>query len=211
MDASSLHGSLGRLLPHVDTCRIALTGGVAIGIHLGASRGERFPGVDAHDIDLVAAAPDAVRATVIDDFLVSHFHLPQPGYAKFLIQLVDPRTRLRIDIFPDASGMLARARPVTGMPSLPFALVDAGDILDHKLATLAKSSPETPDDPKHYDDAVRLGALLGRYVPRVPDAHLRAGEFSRDLEVRCDRCAASTSAEFPLAAKREIHALLGYV
>jgi len=36
--------------------------------------------------DFVAAHVDAVRETAIREFLVSHFHLPQPGYAKFLIQ-----------------------------------------------------------------------------------------------------------------------------
>ena len=203
MDASLWRNSLGRLLPHVDASRIALTGGLAIELHLGARHAH------SHDIDLVASSTDVVRVTVTDEFLVSHFHLPQPGYQKFLIQLVDPRTRLRIDIFPDTSGTLSRAQCLTD--TLPVLVLDAADILDHKLATLAKSSPIRPEDPKHYEDALRLAAHLGRDVPLTPATHLAAGEFSRDVDIVCDRCTASTSGDFPLADKRAIISLLGYV
>lgn len=208
MHLASLCESLGRLHSHADASRIALTGGVAIGLHLGIELGRRASGVEAEDIDLVAAGPDVVRASVTRDFLVSHFHLPQQGYAKFMIQLVDPVTRLRIDIFPDSLDALPRSVTVA---AIPFPVLDAADILHHKLATLAKSSPANPDEPKHYDDVVQLSARLGRPVPAVPTAHLRAGEYSRDVDAVCARCTTSQRPEFPLADKREILAILGYV
>jgi hypothetical protein len=112
MNSQLLHDCLRRLMSHVDPKRIALTGGVAIGIHLGVASvdGARA----AEDVDFVADDVDAVRPTVTREFLVSHFHLPQSGYAKFLVQLVDPATRLRLDFFPDAGRVLSRASIVAG-------------------------------------------------------------------------------------------------
>jgi len=204
MLASLLRDSLGRVQRHVDATRVALTGSVAIELQLGAPATRQ-----AHDIDLVAATPDAVRPTLTDDFLVSHFHLPQAGYSKFLIQLVDPHTRLRIDVFPDALGTLTRARHLD--KTLAFPVLDAADILDHKLATLAKSSPTRPDDPKHYHDAVSLAAHLDCSIPAIPASHLRPAAFSRDINGICDRCRTSATSSFPLADKRAILSLLGYV
>ena len=57
---------------------------------------------------------DGVAATVARDFLVSHHHVPQPGVKKAIVQLVDPVTRLRVDIFPDLGGMLPRANARRG-------------------------------------------------------------------------------------------------
>jgi hypothetical protein len=114
MNSQLLHDCLRRLMSHVDPERIALTGGVAIGIHLAVASGDRTRAIAAEDVDLVADDVDAVRPTVTGEFLVSHFHLPQSGYAKFLVQLVDPATRLRLDFFPDAGRVLSRASIVAG-------------------------------------------------------------------------------------------------
>ncbi len=60
-------------------------------------------------MDFVATSVDAIAPSVSRSLLVSHFYLPQPGYAKFMLQLVGPETRLRIDIFPDLAGSIAHA------------------------------------------------------------------------------------------------------
>lgn len=210
MSPERLHASLSRLLPHVDPGRIALTGGIATGLRLGARCGERAAGIEAGDVDLVAAEVDAVRPTATDDFLVSHFHLPQPGYPKFLVQLADPASRLRIDIFPDSLNALRRAE-VMDVAGLHMRVLNASDLLDHKLATLARASAESPVDPKHLDDARRLGALRGEAIPAVTASRLRADEYSRDVDAVCPRCEASRSDAFPLASKQAILDVLGYV
>jgi len=102
MHSDALHSCLRRLAPHLDLERIALTGGVAIGIRAAQHRADTTRAAAADDIDLVAGSADAVRSSVSTDFLISHFHLPQPGYAKFLVQLGDAAARLRVDVFPDA-------------------------------------------------------------------------------------------------------------
>ena len=42
------------------------------------------------DLDLVAISLDAVSSSVVDRFLLSHYHVAGPGVPKFMIQLVDP-------------------------------------------------------------------------------------------------------------------------
>ncbi|HET7463994.1 MAG TPA: hypothetical protein VFJ82_22250 [Longimicrobium sp.] len=205
-----LGATLSRLLPHLDSGRIALTGGVAVGLHLGARCGERARGLAADDVDLVASGVDAVHPGVTAGFLVSHFHLPHPGYAKFLVQLADPVTRLRVDLFPDSLHALARAA-VMDVAGVPLRVLAPDDILEHKLATLAKASAAHPAEPKHFEDARRLAALCGRPVPPVPAAHLGAATYSRDVDAVCARCEASRCAAFPLAPRREILDVLGYV
>ena len=90
------------------------------------------------DLDFVVSGPGAVAETVSEDFLVSHYHLPQPGVPKFMLQLVDPVTALRIDVFPDLVGSLKRARWFTLMGQ-PVRVLTLESILEHKLLTLSKA------------------------------------------------------------------------
>lgn len=204
-----VHTCLSRLLPHLEETRVALTGGIAIALHARAS-GRRRPLRGPHgDIDLVAEAVDAVSSTVVRDFLVSHFHLPQPGYPKFLVQLVDPSSRLRVDVFPDSLRALPRAREES-VAGVPMRVLDPCSILDHKLATLARASEDHPVDGKHHRDALLLGELCGRPLP-PPPAHLRPDAYSQDVDAACARCEASRSDRFPLAPRRQIHDVLSYV
>ena len=200
---------LAALSPHVDPDRVALTGGVAIALSLPEGRWPRA-GAPIADLDLVADSRDAVRNTVAAAFLVSHYHVPQPGYAKFMIQLVEPGSRLRVDIFPADPGSLERARPVT-LDGRRWLVLDLESILAHKLRTLAGASAAAPVPRKHFEDARALARHAGREIPAVPPAHLSREVFSQDLDMRCARCEASSDPGFPLAPKRRIHDLLGYV
>ncbi len=209
VNTEALHDCLRRLMPHVDDARIALTGGVAIGIHLRGMRGDSRHAV-ADDVDFVAEGVDAIRQTVTADFLVSHFHLPQPGYPKFLVQLADPATRLRLDFFTDALRAVNRA-PVVDVAGVSLRMLEANDILDHKIQLLSGASETRPVDEKHHADAKRLGLLCEREVPTVSASHLVSTAHSRDLDATCLRCHVSRCAGFPLAPKRAIFDVLGYV
>jgi hypothetical protein len=205
-----LHDCFSRLQPHVDSTQIALTGGVAIDIHARASNAHRARSRVAEDIDFVAESIDAVRPSVTNDFLVSHFHLPQPGYPKFLVQLVDPLTRLRVDVFPDSLRALRRA-PAVSIGSYSLRVLDAETLLAHKLRLVSGSSAVNPVEEKHYADVQWLGAICGRVVPSLPASHLVRPAYSHDLEELCLRCQVSRRDGFPLAAKRAIFDVLGYV
>ena len=209
-DSQVLHDCLRRLMPHVETARIALTGGVAIGVHAGSTHGNRTEDIPAEDIDFVADDVGALSQTVTTDFLVSHFHLPQPGYAKFLVQLVDPVSRLRLDFFPDTLRALGRARVVV-VAGVPLRILEARVILDHKMALLSKASATNPVDAKHYADAKRLGAICGRDVPPFEASQLTSTVYCQDVDEACLQCQVSRHNGFPLASKRAILAVLGYV
>ncbi len=96
-----------------------LTGGAAIGIHVDGTHGARTRADAAVDVDFAAENIDVVRHTVTSDDLVSHFHLPQPGYPKFLLQLVDPATHLRFGFLADALRALCRV-PVVAVAGFPL-------------------------------------------------------------------------------------------
>jgi hypothetical protein len=208
-DDARLRGCLERSLPHADRRAIALAGGIAIDLHVRA-RYEARARRPLSDVDLVAADWRAVAPGVTGEFLVRHFHLPQPGYPKFLIQLVDPASRLRIDVFPDLVGSLRRAawHEVSG---LRMRVLDADSMLDHKLAALTAASATRPCERKHREDAVLLGALCGREVPAVPAEYLCQSRYSSDVDAACARCEASRTTAFPLASARQVLDILGYV
>ena len=203
-----LSACLGRLLPHLGENDVAITGGVAIQIGM-AELGHVGSREAIADLDMVAGSLDAVPSNVAEDFLVSHYHAVQPGVPKFMVQLVDPVTRIRVDIFPDLAGSLTRSSEVRigGHVARVLALED---ILEHKLLTISKASSTSPIDPKHADDAYALGQLLRRNVPAVDDGSLVKDVYGSDADLVCRRCELSPHPGFPLAPKNEIFRLLGY-
>jgi hypothetical protein len=184
-----LRACLDRLAPHVERDALALTGGVAITLHLP----ER---ARLADVDFVARRMEAVRPSVTRDFLVSHYHAAPD---KPMVQLVDRETHLRIDVFPDRAGSVARATVHDD-----WRVVTASDLLAHKRTLLGK-----PVDPKHWHDMVALAALCGEPLPPAPA--LVPDVYCTDLAYVCARCERSRSPNFPLAPKRAIFDLLGYV
>jgi len=203
-DQQRLRSCLKRFLVHVDRTHLALTGGVAIELHL-AARGQRRRREGLADIDFVASCPNAVSPTVVRDFLVSHFHVSQPGIPKSLLQLVDPVAQLRLDVFPDVADSVPHARPMR-VAGEPLLVLDAQSLLKHKLKTLA----HPPVDEKHWQDAVALAALCGVTSPPRPMS-FRPDVYLTDVREVCGRCTLSRSVEFPLAPKEEVFRLLGYV
>jgi len=207
--SSSLSACLERLAPHLRMDDVALTGGAAIDLYL-AQTGRRSSREAIADLDLVARSIDAVDPRITEVCLVSHYHVAGPGVPKFMVQLVDPETRLRVDIFPDLAGSIARARATT-IGTRAANVLSPDDILEHKLKTLSNASAARPIDPKHARDAKLLGELLGRAIPDVgsdsqaEDVYAGAAE-----EESCARCAVSRDARFPLAPKAAIFTLLGW-
>jgi hypothetical protein len=200
---------LSRLRPHVDADAVALAGGVAIEAHL-AQLGLRQPRSGPADVDIVARSADAVSPGVTALFLVSHYHRPHPGYRKFLIQLVDPESQVRIDILP-GDGDLIRRSPRLEIRGTRWRVLSLSAILDHKLELLAGATRERPVDRKHLEDALLLGRLVGRAVPECPPDSLSQDRYSTDLGLRCSRCECSVDPAFPLAPKQRILGHLGYV
>jgi len=208
IEATRLAGCLDRLTPHLRMNHVAVTGGVGMQIGLTALG---HAGVRHHvaDLDLVAASLNAVSSSVVDRFLVSHYHVVRPGVPKFMLQLVDPQSRVRIDVFPDLAGSIADARTVhIGRHSMP--VLPLNRIFEHKIHTLVRASPAAPIDPKHVRDAQALGAVLRRPVPTMAPEVLAPDVYGIESDSNCARCELSRDANWPLAPTDQIFELLGW-
>jgi hypothetical protein len=204
---SQQRSCLTKLLPHVDCHEVALTGSIAIELHLVAA-GLPTLGRAAGDVDFVATRLTAVAPTIGRDFLISHFHVPRSGYPKFIVQLVDPVSRLRIDVFADLMGAVPNAKRIA-VAGHHLLVLDARSILGHKLKILQSASAAQPVDDKHMRDACLLGAMLGEDIEAIPTAHFTTEVHGRDLSA-CPRCEASLNANFPIASKQQVLDILGY-
>src|SRR5262245_30984680 len=181
-----LSACLCRLMPHVRRNELAITGGLAIELRLAAA-GQPGRRTEIADLDLVANSLDAVHPSVCEVFLVSHYHVAQPGVPKFMVQLVDPVSSLRVDVFPDLVGSLARAT-VMQIDTQDVKVLALEDILEHKLQTLSNASVAKPVDPKHADDAYALAKVFGRPGPAVAPDCLVKEVYGGDTDLLCDRC-----------------------
>jgi hypothetical protein len=208
-DTERLSGCLGRLLPHVRRNGVAITGGVAMQLGIARLGGQQGLRTEVADLDLVAVSLDAVAPGAADEFLVSHYHVVQPGVPKFMIQLVDPVSRLRIDVFPDLVGSVADARDaVVGEQCVPVLPLER--VFEHKLLTLSRASRSAPIDPKHVRDTQFLGNLLGRPTPSVDSEAVVTDVYGPDADRSCTRCELSRRPSWPLAPKDRIFELLGW-
>jgi hypothetical protein len=197
---------LRKLIAHVHQDDVAITGGVAI--QLGLAKAGRVGGrTTIADLDLVASSLDAVAPGLAQEFLVSHYHVVQPGVPKFMLQLIDPVSRIRVDVFPDLVGSLTRAK-VVQIGTHNMKVLTLEDIFEHKAQTISKASRLDPVDPKHAEDAYALGTLIGRPTPAIEPECLAKDIYGVDEDV-CSRCQLSLNPQFPLARKEEIFRLLG--
>lgn len=198
---------LGRFLSHIDA-PVALTGGVAIELHAKRDGLHARKTATHRDVDFVARDLAAIRPTATADFLVSHYHLPQP---KFLVQLVDPISRVRIDMFPDLVDSIAHAEEI-GFRDYRVKVLTREAILAHKLQILNSAlAKDRIVDPKHYCDAIVLSELLGETARTFPVHLLAPDVHSTDVTMRCVKCEAGRTTLFTLAPKPAIHAILGHV
>ena len=208
IELDRLSGCLARLISHVRLDSVAITGGVAMQLGM-AGLGRQGPCRAIADLDLVAASIGAITSSVVEQFLVSHYHVARPGVPKFMIQLVDPVSKIRVDVFPDLGGSLIDARPVA-IREHAFQVLPLERIFEHKVQTLSRASPSAPVDPKHARDARALGDVLGRQVPGVAPGALVPDVYGIKAEWPCDRCELSAHPGWPLAPKDRIFDLLGW-
>jgi hypothetical protein len=206
-DLFRLENTLARLTPYLRATPFALTGGVAVDYHLLFAK--KTPSREhVGDLDLVVGRLEALDPAVTSTFLLAHFHQAGPDM-KPMVQLVDPLTRLRVDLFPDSLGAIAHATRVS-IGRTELLMLSTRSILEHKMQLVRKSTATRPVDPKHWNDAKAL-AEIGRIVIPPLRPALAEEPYNTDVESRCTRCERSRAAAFPLAPKPEIFALLGYV
>lgn len=234
VDASRITMSLNRLARH-DLSRLALTGGVAIELHLlmqGAVPGRR----GAHDLDFIAQSFDDIPATLATSLLVRHVHSQDPP-SRNMLQAVDAVTAMRVDIFRAYGHEWDRTVPVD-LIGIPLRMVPLEDLLARHARLCWAIEEGRPVAPKFARDFLRMlevadSALLARVAQlwqehRKPEMPAEFGHvveqlkatirrspdllvdpvYSTDVHALCGRC--QPVAAFPLADAGEIKSILGY-
>lgn len=87
---------LSKLIPYVVPENLVLVGGLARRYHLLRSD-VSFPQRPFNDLDLMIKDRTDLNPSVTDKFLIAHYHLPRN--TSFFAQLVDPQTKVAIDVF----------------------------------------------------------------------------------------------------------------
>jgi hypothetical protein len=230
-DASRVSRTLRKLARH-DIAGWALTGGLAVEIHL--LRCGRQPSIRAlNDVDFIATSFDAIPEALAEDFLFRHVHPGDPP-GKTMLQMVDPDSAVRVDVFRAYGGTVNRtsdlAWPIGRIQlisledliaraarlsldlaqGIPVASKYARDFLrltelvQAGQAELAWRDHRKAAHPATFDQAERL---LQELIP-ASRALLTAPEYSQDTETICPRCAPAPA--FPLADPKMVRSLLGY-
>jgi hypothetical protein len=221
-----------RKLARHDGQRWALTGGLAFEIH--AVRLGLPPSVRAlNDLDFIAEAFGCISETLPGDFLLRHIHpFDPPG--KTMLQLIDPDTALRIDVFRACGQTMSRAVRVD-LPFGPLQLVSLEDPVARAARLLLDLAEGVPVASKHARDYLRFAELVdsaqaetawrdhrkpmhpmtfgqtNRVLQDLIRHHrnlLITPEYSKDPREVCARC--MPTAAFPLADPHVVLSLLGY-
>ena len=230
-DAARAERTLHRLARH-DISGWALTGGVAIELHILLRAGERAMR-PLHDIDFIAGAFASIPQTLVGSLLLRHVHPDDPP-GKTMLQAVDPESRVRVDLFRAYGGEMERASELT-LGALRLKVVSIDDLVARHARLNWDLVEGKPVAPKYARDFRRLLALVETAAieevwqehrkPHFPVSfreavsHLRAAfaslaellvapTYSTDVLAVCARCKAAPG--FPLAEASLVLALLGY-
>jgi hypothetical protein len=211
-----------------------VTGGLALGWHLHHRQLFNFRS-HFNDIDLAVESKENLPTELCERYLVSHYH-PQTPRGKLLIQLADTTTKARIDVFIlEDSDVAARSiqaflgthnvfilsiedlsvrfiqqmwRIFSGKkaePKYKEKLEQAMPLIAPELFQAAWNKVRLADQPQQPYDAINM---IEEYVAANRDC-LQTVTYSQNLEGKCLNCV--DSLQYPLAEKRSIYELWGYV
>ncbi|MEP7075850.1 MAG: hypothetical protein ABI878_08565 [Acidobacteriota bacterium] len=233
-DAERFRLVLAMLARHLDE-RVTVTGSFAVEWHL-LREGVATGGRRLNDIDTVFANPTAgIGEGIAEDFLINHFH---PGREKgnIYMQLVEPKTATRVDLFSARSPSLAERESRTALDGIDAGVISIEDLQARLLAIIDIVIENKTVDPKHLrsftrlmevSDPIKAAALWSEYkrsgelpdfgqtwndvqrkLAESPDL-LKPEMYSHDVDSVCPWCVDSEA--FPVADRSRIFEVLGYV
>lgn len=230
-DANRALRTLRKLCQH-DIHGWALTGGLAVEVHR-LQRGCQPSPRALNDIDFMAESFDGIPETLGNDFLFRHIHPCDPPN-RTMLQLVDAKGKLRIDVFRSYGGTMCRTAnlDLSGCTMKVISLEDLTARTARLALDLASGAP-TPS--KYATDFLRLVELLDplevetAWLDHRKPGHpvtfkaatdllhdlisarqnlLITPDYSKDAEDVCLRCQSIRA--FRLADPKVILSLLGY-
>jgi len=221
-----------RILERHDISRWALTGGLAIEIHLlrlGARPSARI----LDDVDFVTESFDCIPVTLAGDFLFRHIHpFAMPG--KTMMQIVHADRALRVDVFR-ASGDTMNRTVRLNLADRTIQLVSLADLVARSARLALDLSEGIPVASKHANDFMRMAKLVDaaemrlawqdHRKPQHPATFEKASgllhtlisarrdllitpEYSTNTSEQCARCLPTPA--FSLADPKVVLSVLGY-
>ncbi len=215
-----------------DIHKFALTGGLAIEIHLIAQDHVQHTR-NLNDVDFVVESFASIPGTLAKSFLIRHIH-PKATEGKTLMQLVDPDEALRIDIFRAYGAAMKRCRPLC-LADTAIQMVSAEDLAARAASLLMDLEGGSTVASKHALDFQRLvnaidldrvkiawqdyrkpthpatfkeTSLRVRELIQSRAELLIVPEYLHDVDALCPKC--EEIAPFCLASARTIRSILGY-
>ena len=230
-DSARVARTLLNLARH-DISRWALTGGVAIELHILRLAGKPIIR-RLHDLDFVAASFDSIPETIGSEMLLRHVHPDDPP-GKTMLQGVDPETGVRIDVFRAYGGEMERTSPIT-IATLALRTVSLQDLVARHARLNWGLVEGRPVAPKYARDFLRLMDLVTTdEVERIWQEHRKSQSpesfaetalqlrrmiasrsellipptYSTNIYEVCPRC--QDREAFPLCDRHQILSILGY-
>lgn len=230
-DATRVKAHLIKLLPYIDTDKLAIVGGLAIRYHL-TRVGMRYPIRPFNDLDLMVKEASAVSPKVSKDFLIYHYHPPKGG--SFYIVLVDPVSKTKVDIF-DWNPPMEESVTVR-FNGYKLKMRSAEDQLVKTVIDIQRISKEQKVNPKQFEDTKLLMQVVDnkktdkiwmkRKFPYYPNSineainkankiamqhseWLLKDPFKRIKPYRCKACRNANG--FKITPMKKIYNILGYV
>lgn len=151
-DSARAARTLAKLSRH-GISRWALTGGLAIELHISLRKGNGGTR-PLHDIDFVTASFDHIPETLGDALLMRHIH-PYDPPAKNMMQGVDPETRVRLDVFRAYGSEMLRAIPIE-LATVHLKMISLPDLAARHARLCWDLHESKPLAPKYAWDFLRL-------------------------------------------------------
>jgi hypothetical protein len=233
-DSSRAFRTFQNFSPH-DLSHFALTGGLAIEMHIAARRGRTLIR-PLNDIDFLVASFEQIPMSLGANLLLRHVH-PHDPPGRTLLQAVDPQTSVRLDVFRAYTSDIKRSQPAE-IHGICIPVVNFEDLLARHarlcmdLVEVKTLVPKYARDflrmpecataetlqgaeevwPEHRKPAFPLAfSEAARQIRRAVEGRsdlLVQPRYFTDVQEVCSRC--HSTAAFPLASAEEILAHLGY-
>lgn len=89
-------GIITKLLPHLAQDGVVIVGGLARRHHL-LRHGLAVPARPFNDLDVMIRDSGEMNPSITNDFIIAHYH--PPGERGFYAGLIDPQTKIKVDVF----------------------------------------------------------------------------------------------------------------
>jgi len=215
-----------------DISRWALTGGLAVEIHL-LQHGRESGGRRLRDMDFVAADFEDIPASLGSEVLFRHVH-PYDEPAKTMLQCVDEETALRVDLVRGYGQEMKRVVPIQ-LEGIWLNMISVEDVEAAHARVAWGMVQGKKVAPQHARDFLRLLPLVTAeemdeiwQEHRKPECPVSFSEtvaelnkviaertdllvprvYSQDVNAVCARCQGSE--KFKLADASRVFAILGY-